>query len=141
MVTPVFRGTFGTIRAENAVRDLVAAMEYAQTRAITDAKEYRMYIAPEQNAYWLEQALLRDGGSLKFERLSERPSLSTTLPDSVRMATPKARKDKTSRRHYIAFYPTGLCDTSTLSLFIPADNARYSVTTTGTRVQWKKVES
>ena len=141
MVTPVFRGTLSTVRSENGVRDFVATLEYAQTRAITDAKEYRLYLSPTLNGYWLEHAVVRDGIAVDFETFTDALPFKATLPDSLHLSTPKARRDKKTRLFYVAFYPNGLCDENTFSLNDPDDDSRYVVSTSGTRVQWAKGDS
>ena len=65
-VTPVFRGSLSGVRADHAMRDLFAAMKNAQAAAITEAVEYRVYFAPEENSYWTEYLVPMDQGMREF---------------------------------------------------------------------------
>ena len=89
-VTPVFRGALSGVRAEDKARDLVAMLEYAQARAITDAVEYRVYIAPTLNSYWLERAQMRRGRAVNFRPVNDAVVERINLPESTQLAEPRA---------------------------------------------------
>ena len=130
MVSPVFSGTFSSLRSEDGVRTLVETMEFAQSRAVTDAHEYRLYLASKGGQYWVERI---------GEKEDTIDSVEDSLPDSLRFTKAKAQRDEKSKRYYIAFYPSGLCDRSSISL---ADQeSRYLISTTGTRIKWSKAST
>ena len=133
MVTPVFNGTLSNMQSENAVRSMVTAMEYAQNRAVTDAKEYRVYLAPRSNQYWVEKVNAGNGSNAPSA-----DAVGDTLPESISFTQAKMQRDKRTNRYYVAFYPNGLCDQTVLALTAHNDGTHYQISTTGTSIEWKK---
>lgn len=141
MVSPVFRGTLSNMRSENALRDFVATLEYAQTRAITESNEFRLYLTPQQNSYHLERAITHEGHPPSYEPIQAAIPTGDTFPNSVHLASAKTRLDKKAKQYFITFYPNGLCDASTLAFEITDQDALYIVKTSGASIQWTKVKS
>jgi type II secretion system protein H len=116
-VVPVFRGTLATVQADHAVRDLVATIKYAQERAVADTKEYRLYLDPKNNQYWLMRLSgINEKNKKQFEPLDERFGEPMDLPDRFPLDKVTARKDKDNKQSYIAFYPNGACSKATITL-------------------------
>ena len=115
-VIPVFGGSMAKLERDHAVRDFVATVRYAQERAVTDTREYRLAMDTELNQYWL----LRGAGIVKrtktFELLDERQGKTMYLPERLSMKRIKARKDRENKYYYIAFYPNGACDQAEVTL-------------------------
>jgi hypothetical protein len=95
---------------------LVATLKYAQERAITDSEEYRVYLSPETNEYWLMRLAQRKNNKKAFEPLEERQGERVTLPDRLRLDRVKARKDREMKLYFISFYPNGACDRAAVKL-------------------------
>ena len=117
-VVPVFQGTFSSIESEHAVRDLIATIRYAQERAVTDSIEYRLYLEPDNNEYWVAHLAGYDEDDREkvFETIEARGSETALLPSRVEMRRPRARKDRDAGAYYIAFYPNGACDDAKITL-------------------------
>jgi len=54
MIVPEFSGTHEEALLRAAGRDLVSAMKYAASQAVTRHQDHRLHIDPVQGAYWLE---------------------------------------------------------------------------------------
>ncbi len=115
-VVPVYRSSHESVRADRALRDLVAILKFAQERAITDATEYRVYLDPEEGAYWLMRMTGIEDGEKVFQVLDELYAGRRRLPEKLAMEKPRARRDRDRDARYIAFYPTGACDVATIDL-------------------------
>ena len=115
-VVPVFSGSMAKLERDHAVRDFVATLRYAQERAVTDTREYRLAIDPELNQYWL----LRCAGVVErkktFELIDERQGKAMFLPERLSMKSVKARKERQEKFYYISFYPNGACDRAEVTL-------------------------
>jgi prepilin-type N-terminal cleavage/methylation domain-containing protein len=131
-VIPVFRGSFASIQADHAVRDFVAIVKYVQERAVTDSKEYRIYLVPQTGQYWTEYLASLRNGKKTFEPLKERQGAVMQLPELLAMKKVQARKDKERdiETFYIAFYPNGVCDTASVTL-VPSEGKPTTIDTQG----------
>lgn len=136
MVTPVFSGTLSGMRAENEARNLVGLLEYAQARAISDSVEYRVYIAPTANTYWLERAIMHEGRAVSFEFVEDKIVQATELGENVQLAEPRARRVGSDALYYVAFYANGMCDEALLGLTDLRDQTVFMISTEGSRVRW-----
>ncbi|MFP6583851.1 MAG: prepilin-type N-terminal cleavage/methylation domain-containing protein [Candidatus Hydrogenedentota bacterium] len=141
MVTPVFRGTLMGIRAENEARNLAGLLEYAQARSITDAVEYRVYLAPTINTYWLERAVMREGRSVSFDFVEDMLIESTKLGDSLQLAKPRARRVGGESLYYVAFYPNGMCDEAVLGLRDLREDTVFVISTEGSKIRWAEEDA
>lgn len=136
MVSPVFRIAFRDIRTESAVNDLVATLAHAQTRAVSDSTEFRVYLDPERGAYWTERQTNPGERPAQFERVSDRFSTGAEFPDTLAMKKVSARRDAESKWYFIAFYPHGAADIAKLELVRTGEGGeRYTVSTRGGRVE------
>ena len=135
-VTPVFRGALSGVRAEDEARDLVAMLEYAQARAITDAVEYRVYVAPTLNSYWLERAEIRGGRAVNFTVVTDQVVKRTVLPPTAQLAEPRARREGKQLLYYVAFYPNGMCDEALLGISDLDDESTFLISTEGSQIRW-----
>lgn len=140
-VTPVFRGTLTGVRAEDEARDLVAMLEYAQARAITDAVEYRVYLAPTLNSYWLERATMRNGRAISFSVVNDTVVQRINLPENAQLAQPRARRQGKDALYYIAFYPNGMCDEALLGISDLEDETVFLISTEGSQVRWNEEDA
>jgi type II secretion system protein H len=115
-VVPVFGSSMAKLERDHAVRDFVATLRYAQERAVTDTREYRLALDPELNQYWL----LRCAGIVErkktFELIDERQGKAMFLPERLSMKSVKARKERQEKYYYISFYPNGACDRAEVTL-------------------------
>jgi len=127
-VIPVFSGSLGRVESDHTVRDLVALIKYGQERAVTDLKEYRLYLDPEQGHYFLMMLKRTPEGEKDFVPLDEHQGEALVLPPRIEMAKPKARKDRERDLYYIPFYPSGACDKARIPLEIKQEGRDRKVT-------------
>lgn len=131
-IMPVFRGTFISLRRERAIRDLMATMKYAQSRAIVEGSEFRIYFHPPKNAYWLARQILTEEGYLVFKPVMEATGGYTKLPDKLLLQTPDARREGRTEFYYISFFPSGACNIATIKIALAeAPHKRYVISTEG----------
>ncbi len=169
MVVPIFNASFSGARQEHSMRDLFAALKYAQSGAVTEATEYRVYFDPEKNRYWTAHAVfdqsryddgyddpfeddLDSGFETQFERdfkseigfalLNGRAGEYVELADGLKMDRPKARSGRGEGMYYFAFYPGGSCDVASIAVAYEYDElGRYTFATTGTTVEFEVPQS
>lgn len=135
-VSPIFRGSLTRMREEQAVRSLDATMHYAQSRAIVDTVEYRVYLDPKRNEYWVEREQ-RDAvaRTSHFVVVEDRGAGPGSLPDSLRIAKPRARRGREGKFYFVAFRPSGVCDAATIRVHVAKDpRVAYVIETMGTSI-------
>ncbi|MCX5758209.1 MAG: GspH/FimT family pseudopilin [Candidatus Hydrogenedentes bacterium] len=116
-VVPVFRGTFESVESDHTLRDLVATIKYAQERAVTDCREYRLYLSPKTNEYWLKSLVWSRGKkNKKFTAVEDRQGDRMLLSKRIEIQRLTAKKDRKEKASYIAFYPSGACDHASITL-------------------------
>ena len=139
-VMPVFRGTLNDVEEEHSVRDLLATMEYAQSRAITEAIEYRLYIDPGKDTYWLG----RFGGVVKgkktFAMVRDQYGITHTISRQLDLLKPRNMgRDRGSDSYYMTFYPSGASDVVTIELAVEGERNRlkkWRISTKGSLAQF-----
>lgn len=140
-VTPIFKGSFGSIRGDHAMRDLFAVMKAAQADAIVEAVEYRLYLDTDKDRYWLERGAYSREGYLEFERVDWRDGVEVLLPDSLDMVETVAREGEERGTSYLSFYPSGACDVGEVLVQVAGEPREvYRVATTGTLVTFEAPE-
>ena len=131
-VIPVFQGSLSTTEANRAVRDLVSLMKYAQSRAVTDAVEYRVYLDERKNGYWMMRLEKEEFGDKYFERLGDQDGEFFPLPAALEFDRLDATRDRTYDAHYIAFYPAGGSDIAEVKIRERDEPTQdYTIRTTG----------
>ncbi len=137
-VTPVFRGSLASARADHAARDLFAELVSAQERAVTHAVEYRVYFDTKENQYWVAFApfIARN----EYATIDSIQDEVVAVPDRLEIAKVKGRSAG-SGTYYIAFYPHGATDVGEIILADQADRRRvYRIETTGTHIEFHQPE-
>lgn len=119
-VTPVFRGSLARARHDQAARDLVAYVKFAQEQAVAQAREYRLYLDVEEGTFRIMREADGEGIGDDTRRVfveSQEPYAGMRrLPEGVSLSKPKARRDRDLNAYYVAFHPTGACDVATIRL-------------------------
>jgi type II secretion system protein H len=115
MVTPIFRTTMIRLRTEQGINEFLTAVQYAQERAVSDGREFRIYIDARANRYWIERFVEVDEDNERvfepFETFTMRQ-----LPDEVTFRRVSARTDRQTRAQYITCFPSGACDHASITL-------------------------
>ena len=135
-VSPIFRGALRDARAEHAVSDFVAVLNYAPSRAITDSVEYRVYVDAEARTYRLLRAAGPATYPPAFERMPGRYQDDVALPPSLHIGKIRMRREVSTKDYYVAFFPNGATDIAEIEFSTDADDsASYTVSVTGVGVQ------
>jgi prepilin-type N-terminal cleavage/methylation domain-containing protein len=115
-VVPVYVSSMAGMRMRNAQNDFVALINFVQERAVTDGREYRLFLDPKEGTYWVEWHSGYDRDEKTFSIVEEPWGELHYLPERLEMERPKARKDRGSSAFYIACFPNGASDIATLRL-------------------------
>lgn len=125
LVLPVFVRSISSMRVQNAQNDFVAALAFAQERAVSESREYRVYLDPRENAYWIARHVGFKGDEKIFEPVEERFGAHRHFPDRIELERPRARRDRAQdNAYYIACYPSGATDRTTLRFRDTLDRRR-----------------
>jgi prepilin-type N-terminal cleavage/methylation domain-containing protein len=131
-VIPVFNGTFAGVQNSHAMRDFLASLRYAQERAITETREFRVIMDPDNNCYYTARFVNMDKDKKNFAPAEDRLSRKVFLPKNVEMKTPNAKRDRQTHMYYVSFYPNGACDEVKVSFMVNGKRA-VVVSTNGTK--------
>jgi hypothetical protein len=115
-VSPVFLYSIRSSRQEQALRDFVAYLKYAQECAVAKTLEHRVYIKPDERAFWVMYFAPQKGGSLKLVPAEEPFAGRRHFPEGVELDDPKALWDDEREAYYITCHATGACDFATVKL-------------------------
>ena len=114
-VVPIYHGSLKSTRFDHAARDLLAALRYAQERAVLDCVEHRIEMNDGNDTYWATRLARIEDGEKVFEEVTEVRGLRATLPKGLDLKRPEARQDAAGV-FYVGFYPSGACDVATVTL-------------------------
>lgn len=129
-VSPVFIYSVRASRQEQALRDFVAYLKYAQECAVAKTLEYRVYIDPNERAFWVMYFAPQKDGSLELVPAEEPFAGRRHFPDDFELEDPKARWDDERDAFYIACHATGACDFATVKIRY-GRHARFELKTEG----------
>lgn len=115
-VMPVFRGAFGAAQQEHSLRDLEAAMRYAQTMAVSQVLEHRLYFDVKEHIYWIEKYDELVDGEKKYVPLSDVFGQPASLALNLEFRKPDAHRVRGTDAYYVSFYPSGVCDEATVKI-------------------------
>jgi len=114
-VTPIFRTTLVRMKTEQGIQDLLAAMQYTQQRAVSDGREYRIFLNDRDDTYWIERFVEVDEKNEKVFEPFEQFTLRE-LPGELSFRRVSAKRDRVSRAQYITCYPSGASDRASITL-------------------------
>ena len=113
LAIPNFRQVFQKIQVKTAAYDIVYAMRYAQSRAVTFQRVVRFEFSNDFTRYWLSESLDEDTedepmvSGQKFNRLSGRFGRTFSVPKDVFI---------NAQESILSFYPDGKIDRQLLSV-------------------------
>jgi|WetSurMetagenome_2_1015567.scaffolds.fasta_scaffold02133_10 type II secretion system protein H len=110
MAAPSLRGFFSSRKIHDAASNLLSLTRYARTQAITEGKNYRLNFDGDNGYYWLTT---NQGGA--DSDLNNEFGRKFLLPDDTTFQLEK-EDDKTGKEKFVAFYPQGLAEVSTITL-------------------------
>lgn len=109
MAAPSLGGFFGSRRTADAAAQIVALAHYARTQAATEGRVFRLNVDPAEGTY----SLTHESGGV-FVKLGNEFGRTFSLPDGTRAAWEARPGDPP--RDYVAFWPEGRTEASTLRL-------------------------
>lgn len=132
-VVPVFSGSVASMRVRAFQSDFIQIFEYIQERAVTDVREYRLYIDEREHSYWAMRHTGYDDRQEKvFEMVEQEWGQLRHFPDTVRIERMTAPKDRERDARYMACYPNGSCTRVKVNLTESKDRRRrVIIETTG----------
>lgn len=117
VIVPVYGNSISAMRARSARGDFVALLFHAQERAVREAREIRVCLNEEDRSYWLEGWVSGIGEDKVFEILKEGPHTGVyRFPDSVVLSQIRARSDRGRKVQFIACFPNGASDRSSIQI-------------------------
>ena len=115
IVTPLFRATMIRLRTEQGITEFLTAVQYAQERAVSDGREFRIYIDARANRYWIERFVeVDDDGERVYEPFEQFGMRQ--LPEEISFRRVSAKTHRESRAQYITCYPSGACDHASITI-------------------------
>lgn len=127
VVVPIYGGSMTSMRIRNTQSDIVSLLQYIQERAVSDGREYRLYIDQRENTWWVMYLAGRDGDEKLFEMETREYGRERSFPEGLLVDRIKTKKDKKRNAYYVACFPNGACDVATIVL-AEAANRRRRVT-------------
>jgi len=117
-IVPIYRDSVRGMRIDRGISDLVAVLRYAQERAVTDGREFRVYLDGEDHRYWMVGfAGLDDQGEPVYEEDIGARGGRGVLPDHMRFGRLDAQREPTADRiFFITFHPAGTSDVASLEI-------------------------
>jgi prepilin-type N-terminal cleavage/methylation domain-containing protein len=126
-VVPIYGGSVQSIRMRGFHSNFVQFITYVQERAVTDVREYRLYIDDKEKTYWVMEHTGWDrddkvydvaGGDLGEERY---------FPESVEVSRISGEKDRGRDGYYMTCFPNGSCDRIKVYLNEDGDRRRQVI--------------
>lgn len=117
-IVPIYRDSVRNMRIDRGISDLVAVIKYAQERAVTDGREFRVYLDGDEHRYWMAGfAGLDDQGEPAFQQEVGARGGRGVLPQHLRFGRVDAQRESTvDRIFFITFHPAGTSDVASLEI-------------------------
>jgi len=109
-VVPLYGQSMSAIQLRDARNDFVALLSFVQERAVTDSREYRVYIDSETHSYWVGYHAATEEEEKVFKDVAAEYGRERFLPEFLELDRIKAPEDRELNVHYIGCYPNGACD-------------------------------
>lgn len=123
-VYPAFHGALDSIKREGAIDNLVATLQFAQSSAINEGVEYRVYLDPDSNSFWIARRELTQTDEGRITPVLIVSGDVQVLPSDLRFERLKARRDRSfENAYYVSFYPSGARDEALIPITV--DGKRY----------------
>lgn len=115
VVVPIYNNSMAHVQLRDARNSFASMIAHVQERAVSESREYRIYIDDDKGAYWV----MRLEGMEKEEKLF-RPAPGELgkrafFPAYLRIDRVKARKDRQEKAYYISCFPNGASEQATVS--------------------------
>jgi type II secretion system protein H len=114
-VTPIFRATLVRLKTEQGIKDLLTAIQYTQERAVSDGREFRIYLDDREHRYWIVRYTgVDEKGEKEYEPFEQ--FTMRHLPLELTFRRVSAKRDRQTRMQYITCYPSGASDRASITL-------------------------
>lgn len=115
MAAPSLRGFFASRKAHDAAAGILSLIRYARSQAITEGRNYRLNLNPDEGVYWL--TVDEAGGYANLDTDMGRKFLLPEFTSMKLEMDDDTEKDEDESEAYIGFYPKGHVDVCTIRLF------------------------
>ncbi len=115
-VVPVYIAAMGAIRLRSAQNELVSTLRFVQERAVSDSREYRLYLDDERQSFWVARHVGWEGEDKVFQFVEEAYGREQFFPTWLELERPRARKDRDVDAYFIACFPNGASDRAEIKL-------------------------
>jgi prepilin-type N-terminal cleavage/methylation domain-containing protein len=129
-VSPVFVMSLRHNRQDQAIRDFVAYLKFAQECSIAEGVEYRVYLNEEERTFWVMHYTPDKDGRLFLVEAAQPYAGMRRFPEEVEVDDVKARDDREREAVFISFYPNGACDYASVKLRY-GRHGRFKIETEG----------
>lgn len=125
-IVPIYRDSVRNMRIDRGISDLVTVIRYAQERAVTDGREFRVYLDTEEHRYWMVGfARLDDQGEPVFQQEVGSRGSGGVLPEHLRFRRIDAQREPgMDRVYFITFHPAGTSDVADLEIELTEGRSR-----------------
>ena len=115
-IVPVYGSSMANMQLRSVQNDFVALLAFVQERAVSDSREYRLYLNEQDRTYWVMYLAGKEDDEKLFEPVTEAYGKVHYLPEWLTLGrSKKLRKDRHQDAYYIACFPNGVCDRVELS--------------------------
>jgi prepilin-type N-terminal cleavage/methylation domain-containing protein len=109
-IVPIYGSSMASIQLKNARSSFVATINFVQARAVSESREYRVYMDEDEGSYWAGYLAGTEDDEKQFELVTAEFGQKKFLPSYLHFDRIKARKERGSGAYYIGCYPNGACD-------------------------------
>ena len=126
-VVPIYSGSVQGIRMRGFHSDFVQFITYLQERAVTDVREYRLYIDDDENTYWVMQLAGWEDEEKVYEMAGGDLGGERHFPEAVEVSRISGEKDRDRDGYYTTCFPNGSCDRIKIYLNEAGDRRRQVI--------------
>ena len=109
-VVPIYGSSMQSLDIHNARRDFLAVLHFVQQRAVSESREYRLYINEDEGCYWAMYLAGVEDEEKVFEYAPTEFGERIYFPEHLHISRINAEKDRKRKAHYVACYPNGACE-------------------------------
>lgn len=126
-VVPIYGGSVQAIRMRGFHSNFVQFITYIQERAVTDVREYRLYIDDKEKTYWVMEHTGWEKDKKVFDMARGDLAGERQFPASVVVSRIRGEKDRDRDGYYMTCFPNGSCDRIKIYLNEDGDRRRQVI--------------
>lgn len=114
-VVPLYGNSMAYVTLRSTRNDFASLLSFVQEKAVSESREYRVYIDNKEGKYWVMRFKERDKEDKIFEKVEAEFGQERFFPPNIKLERIKAPKDRHERAFYIGCYPNGASDRAKLN--------------------------